>query len=151
MRDVDLFNRLIMHLKQLNRVAPHRNAAVGDNPTFRPERTGRCTRERINFRLADGAAFTAFIKLSRLALNRNVLAVASPHRYHINPDVALRYSGKPLLPGRPLRPQIGLCDIPLPNHRTSVTCRYLKPLASSVRPTSLINVGDQLFKLCAFV
>ncbi len=129
------------------RIFVHVDAAVDDQPQRRRgNRAGGFGDEAVDLFLADGAPRALGIKLSRLALNRDQLAVATLG-HHINAAVAVSFAG-------PLVPCPRRTNLPLRDERSAVGGQPLKPFAIGTLTGRILDFGQgvrELLQGCGLV
>ena len=102
------------HTGRLAGVLADAVVAVGNQPAFRPEIAGGCCYELVQFAFVDFVAPSVVVQLAGLALDGNVSAIGTAHRYGVDAYVLAGDVGEMPFPFRPVGPGIALCDVPFP-------------------------------------
>ena len=87
--------------------------AVGNDPALCPEIVDGRVRESVDFVLGDGVALAVGVELARLALDRDMGAVAASDGDGVDADVALGGAGEVGLALGPVRPVVAFGDVPV--------------------------------------
>ena len=117
------------HTGRLAGVLADAVVAVGDQPAFRPEIAGGCCYELVQFGFVDFVASAVVVQLAGLALDSDVFAIGTAHRYGVDADVLAGDVGEMPFPFRPIGPGIALCDVPFPQVGGGVNGDGFQPFA----------------------